>query len=207
MDTITYVFERTGTYTLPAVTVDWVDPATRKPARSEAPAVKVVVAAARTAGALAPGGRSAGALPGEGGLPWRSLLWGAGALLAVLAAGLLCWRLRPLLARLRQRRAERRRARAEGADARLAATLQACQALGAWTRVAHGTTPAAWAQAVGDAGLADAVTGLQRHLYGAMPAQTAWDGKALAQALQRYARTAPAHPHRQAVPALPALNP
>ncbi|AQV93865.1 hypothetical protein BJN34_08175 [Cupriavidus necator] len=216
VDAITYVFERTGTYTLPAVTVDWIDPATRKPAKSEAPAVKVVVAAARTAGALAPGGPSAGALPGEGGLPWRSLLWGAGVLLAVLAAGLLWWRLRPHLARLRQRLAERRRARAEGADARLAATLQACQAgaaaaasqaLGAWTRTAHGTTPAAWAEGVGDAALADAVTGLQRHLYGAMPAQAAWDGKALAQALQRHARTAPAPAHRQAVRALPPLNP
>ncbi|MBB3011318.1 BatD family protein [Cupriavidus alkaliphilus] len=215
IDTLTYVFERPGTYTLPAVTADWVDPATRQPARSEAPAVKVEVAAARHAGALAPGGPPAGALPGEGGLPWRTLLWAAGALLGAAALALLWRRLRPRLARLQQRRAERRRARAEGADARLAATLRACragdaaaasQALGGWTRAAHGTTPAAWAEAAGDAALADAITGLQRHLYGAAPAPSAWDGNPLAQALGRHARPAPRHRHR-AASALPPLNP
>ncbi|EON19169.1 hypothetical protein ASL20_11300 [Cupriavidus necator] len=216
VDAITYVFERTGTYTLPAVTVDWVDPATRKPAKSEAPAIRVVVAPARAGSALAPGGPSAGALPGEGGLPWRTLLWGAVGLVAVLAAGLSWWRMRPALARLRQRLAERKRARAEGADAQLEATLQACQAgsaavasqaLGAWTRAAHGTTPAVWAESVGDAGLADAVTDLQRHLYGAMPAQAAWNGTPLAQGLRRHTARAPVRRHRQAMPALPPLNP
>lgn len=216
VDAITYVFERTGTYTLPAVTVDWVDPATRKPAKSEAPAIRVVVAPARAGSALAPGGPSAGALPGEGGLPWRTLLWGAVGLVAVLAAGLSWWRMRPALARLRQRLAERKRARAEGADAQLEATLQACQAgsaaaasqaLGAWTRAAHGTTPAVWAESVGDAALADAVTDLQRHLYGAMPAQAAWNGTPLAQGLRRHTARAPVRRHRQAMPALPPLNP
>ncbi|SPA15197.1 conserved hypothetical protein; putative exported protein [Cupriavidus taiwanensis] len=215
VDTLTYVFERPGTYTLPAVTADWVDPATRQPASSEAPAVKVEVAAARNGGALSPGGRSAGALPGEGGLPGRTLLWAAGALLGAAALALLWRRLRPRLARLQQRRAERRRARAEGAEARLAATLRACragdaaaasQALGGWTRAAHGTTPAAWAEAAGDAALADAVTGLQRHLYGAAPAPSAWDGNPLAQALGRHARPTPPR-RRQARPALPPLNP
>ncbi|SPR96515.1 BatD family protein [Cupriavidus taiwanensis] len=215
VDTLTYVFERPGTYTLPAVTADWVDPATRQPSRSEAPAVKVEVAAARNGGALSPGGPSAGALPGEGGLPWRTLLWAAGALLGAAALALLWRRLRPRLARLQQRRAERRRARAEGAEARLAATLRACragdaaaasQALGGWTRAAHGTTPAAWAEAAGDAALADAVTGLQRHLYGAAPDPSAWDGNPLAQALGRHASPAPPRrPH--APPALPPLNP
>ncbi|SPA24647.1 conserved hypothetical protein; putative exported protein [Cupriavidus taiwanensis] len=215
IDTLTYVFERPGTYTLPAVTVDWVDPATRRPASSEAPAVKVEVAAARNAGALAPGGPSAGALPGVGGLAWRTLLWGAVALLGAAVLALLWRRLRPRLARLRQRRAERRRARAGGAEARLAATLRACragdaaaasQALGDWTRAAHGTTPAAWAEAAGDAALADAVTGLQRHLYGAVPVPSAWDGNPLAQALGRHARPAPPR-RRHAAPALPPLNP
>lgn len=206
VDTLTYVFERPGTYTLSAVTADWIDPATRQPARSEAPAVKVEVAAARHAGALAPGG----ALPGEGGLPWRTLLSGAGALLGAAVLAALWRRLGPRLARLRQRRAKRRRARAERADARLAATLRACRsgdaaaasrALDGWTRAAHGTAPAAWAEAVGDAALADAVTGLQRHLYGAAPVPSAWDGNPLAQALARHARPTPRP--RPARPALP----
>ncbi|MEM5277722.1 BatD family protein [Cupriavidus taiwanensis] len=215
VDALTYVFERPGTYTLPAVTVDWVDPATGRPASSAAPAVKVEVAAARNAGALAPGGPSAGALPGAGGLPWRTLLWGAGALLGAAALALLWRRLRPRLARLRQRRAEHRRARADGAEARLASTLRACrandaaaasQALGGWTRAAHGTTPAAWAEALGDAALVAAVTGLQRHLYGSAPIPSAWDGNALAQALGRHATAAPPR-RRHAGPALPPLNP
>nr|WP_236901263.1 BatD family protein [Cupriavidus necator] len=215
IDTLTYVFERPGSYTLPAVTVDWVDPATRQPARSEAPMVKVEVAAARHAGALAPGGPSAGALPGEGGWPRRMLLWAAGALLAAAALAALWRRLGPRLARLQQRRAERRHARAARPDARLAATLQACrsgdaaaasQALDGWTRAVHGTTPAAWAEAVGDAGLAAAVTGLQRHLYGPAPAPAAWDGRPLVQALGRHAIAAPPR-RRHARPALPPLNP
>jgi hypothetical protein len=149
-------------------------------------------------------------------MSWRTLLWGAAVLLAMLAAGLLWWRLRPHLTRLRQRLAKRRRALSEGAHAQFAATLQACQAgdaaaasraLGAWTRAAHGTTPAAWTEAVGDAVLARAVTDLQRHLYGSIPAQAAWDGNPLAQALRRHAATAPIRQQRQAVTALPPLNP
>ncbi|MDQ0144024.1 BatD family protein [Cupriavidus necator] len=215
VDTLTYVFERPGTYTLPAVTVAWVDPATRQPAGSTAPMVQVEVSATRGAGALAPGGPSAGALPGEGGVPWRTLLWGAGAGLGAAALAVAWRRLRPRLARLRQRRAGRRRARAASAGARLAVTLQACrtgdaaaasQALDGWTRAAHGTTPAAWAEAVGDASLTAAVTGLQRHLYGAAPGPAAWDGGPLVQALGRHA-SAPRPRRRHAEPALPPLNP
>ncbi|WP_454752436.1 BatD family protein [Cupriavidus necator] len=216
VDTITYVFERTGTYTLPPVTVDWFDPATRQPAHSEAAAVKVVVTAARDAGALAPGG-SAGALPREGGLPWRTLLWGGVAVLVVLAAALLWRRLEPFVARFRRRLAEHRRARAASPDARPGAVLQACQAgdaaaayraLGTWTLAAHGTAPTAWTAAAGDAQLADAVFALERRLYGAAATTAApWDGTQLAGALRRHAAPAPAHRHRHLAPALPPLNP
>jgi hypothetical protein len=79
--------------------------------------------------------------------------------------------------------------------------------LGRWTRTAHGTTPAAWAEALGDAALAEAVISLQRHLYGATPVPGGWDGNPLAQALRRHASAVPARRRRQAAPALPALNP
>jgi hypothetical protein len=149
-------------------------------------------------------------------MPWRALLWGAGALLAAGCLAGLCWRLRPRLARRRQRQAERRRVRADSAEARLAATLQAClagdaaaasHALDGWTRAAHGTTPAAWAETLGDAGLAEAMTSLQRHLYGATPVPVGWDGNPLARALRRHASAVPKRRRRQAAPALPALNP
>lgn len=214
MDTITYVFDQTGTYTLPPVTVDWFDPTTRQPAHSEAPAVKVVVAAARGGGALAPGG-SAGALPGEGSLLWRTLLWGGVAVLV-----LLWWRLRPAVVRLRQRLAGHRRARATGASARFEAVLQACQAgdaaaayraLAEWTCSAHGAAPSAWAETVGDTQLVNAVAGLERRLYGATPTTAAaWDGTQLAASLCSLATPAPTHrQHRQhhPAPALPPLNP
>ncbi|WP_354686319.1 BatD family protein [Cupriavidus necator] len=216
VDTYTYVFERTGTYTLPPVTVDWFDPATRQPARSEAPAVKVVVAAARDSGALAPGG-SAPALPGEGSLPWRTLLWAGMGVLVLLAAALLWWRLRPAVARLRQRLAEHRRARATGANAKFMAVLNACQAgdaaaaygaLAAWTRTAHDAAPAAWAQSVGDAQLAQAVAGLEQRLYGATrTTAAAWDGRPLAASLRRHATPVWAQRHRHRAAALPPLNP
>ncbi|AGW91951.1 DUF4381 family protein [Cupriavidus sp. DF5525] len=196
--------------------VDWFDPATRQPAHSEAAAVKVVVTAARDAGALAPGG-SAGALPREGGLPWRTLLWGGVAVLVVLAAALLWRRLEPFVARFRRRLAEHRRARAASPDARPGAVLQACQAgdaaaayraLGTWTLAAHGTAPTAWTAAAGDAQLADAVFALERRLYGAAATTAApWDGTQLAGALRRHAAPAPAHRHRHLAPALPPLNP
>ncbi|GLC92096.1 hypothetical protein Tamer19_15040 [Cupriavidus sp. TA19] len=217
VDTFTYVFERSGTYTLPPVTVDWFDAATRQPAHSEVPAIRVVVAAARGGGALAPGGPSAGALPGEGGMPWRMLGWAGVVLLGMLAAAVSWRRLRPVMDRWRQRLAARRQARAEGARARLEALLGACQAgdpveayraLGAWVRTTHGTAPAAWAEASGDSALAGAVAGLERRLYGpADAASRRWDGSALAEALRRNATTAAPHPQRLAAHALPPLNP
>lgn len=217
VDIFTYVFERSGTYTLPPVTVDWFDAATRQPAHSEAPAIRVVVAAARGGGPLAPGGPSAGALPGEGGMSWRMLAWIGAGLLGLLAVALLWRRLRPAVERWRQRLAARRQARAEGASARLEALLRACQggdpaeayrALGAWARAAHATAPAAWAEASGDVALASAVARLERRLYGPTDAAAGrWDGSALAQALRRHATSGAPHRQRHGRPALPPLNP
>jgi hypothetical protein len=68
----TYVLERSGRLTLPAVTVHWYDPASGKPAQSVAPAVTLEVGRAAPGIGLSPSGQTfdAGALWPEW-LDWR----------------------------------------------------------------------------------------------------------------------------------------
>lgn len=216
-DRITYVFEHSGTYTLPAVKVEWFDPATRKPGESEAPEVKVEVASAPGLAGLSPTGPHAAPLPGEGGTAWRLWLWAAGgALVLLLAWALLHWA-RPRVARLRRALAARRSARAAGSEARLAALLQACRAndapaayraLGVWSRTAWGKAPADWVAANGDTALAAAVDELERRLFGAAASTGSWNGNALAGLLSKCAPpNRPVRAHRASPAALPPLNP
>jgi hypothetical protein len=60
VETVTYVFESGGRYTLPAVSVSWYDPATGKRAQSTLPAVTVDVGRAAPGIGLAPTGGSPG---------------------------------------------------------------------------------------------------------------------------------------------------
>lgn len=84
VETVTYVFEGSGHYTLPAVTVAWYDPATGKRAESSAPAVTVEVGHAAPGLGLAPTGAPV-RIPGW--LDWRTaaLLAGAASALAWIA--------------------------------------------------------------------------------------------------------------------------
>ncbi|CAG9176508.1 hypothetical protein LMG23992_03298 [Cupriavidus laharis] len=215
-DRITYVFEHAGTYTLPAIKVEWFDPVTRKPGESEAPEVKVDVASAPHLAGLSPTGPHAAPLPGEGGgTAWRLWLWAAGGAVVLLLAWLLLQWARPRLARLRRALAARRSARAAGSEARLAALLQACRAndaaaayraLGAWSRTAWGKAPSDWAAGTGDAALVAAVGGLERRLFGVGASQGQWDGSELARLLPAYAPAhQPVRAHRTPA-ALPPLN-
>ncbi|MEN7530717.1 BatD family protein [Cupriavidus sp. DL-D2] len=215
VDTITYVFERTGSYVLPPVTVDWLDPATGRPATSQAAAIKVEVSSGHADGALAPDGSAFGWL-GEGGSFWRIVIGCVCVLLAAMVAMLAYRHGRPMLARWRQWQAERSRRRAESAEFRLASVLRACAAsdaaaaylaLGDWTRAAHGMPLDVWAASTGDASLMETVTALQRHLYGARSESDVWNGKPLAEALQRHAATPQTRRHPPAASALPPLNP
>lgn len=216
-DRITYVFEQSGTYTLPAIKVEWFDPVTRKPGESEAPEVKVDVASAPGLAGLSPTGPHAAPLPGAGGSAWRLWLWAAGgALVLLLAWALLHW-MRPHVARLRRILAARRSARAAGSEARLAALLQTCRAndameayraLGVWSRTAWGRAPADWVAGTGDAALAAAVDALERRLFGADASAGPWNGNELAALLSKYAAPHRSVPLHRASPAmLPPLNP
>lgn len=89
VETVTYVFEGSGHYTLPAVSVAWYDPATGKRAQSSAPAVTIDVARAAPGLGLAPTGGAPMRLPGW--LDWRMATLLAG---VALTAGYAAWRWR-----------------------------------------------------------------------------------------------------------------
>lgn len=89
VETVTYVFEGSGHYTLPAVSVAWYDPATGKRAQSSAPAVTIDVARAAPGLGLAPTGGAPMRLPAW--LDWRMAAVLAG---GALAAGYAAWRWR-----------------------------------------------------------------------------------------------------------------
>ncbi|WP_011299032.1 BatD family protein [Cupriavidus necator] len=216
-DRITYVFEHAGTYTLPAVKVEWFDPVTRQPGESEAPEVKVEVASAPRLSGLLPTGPHAAALPGEGVTTRRLWRWAAGGAVVLGLAWLLLSWARPHVARWRRALAARRSARAASSEARLAALLQACRAsdaaaayraLGAWSNTASGKAPSDWAAGTDDQAVIAAVGALERHLFGADAGHGQWSGSALAQVLPKYA-AARRHisRHRATPAALPPLNP
>ncbi|WP_066740096.1 BatD family protein [Cupriavidus sp. D384] len=87
VETITYVFEGSGHYTLPAVSVAWYDPATGKRAQSSAPAVTIDVARAAPGLGLAPSGGTPLQIPDW--LDWRWVALLAGVL---IGAGYAAWR-------------------------------------------------------------------------------------------------------------------
>lgn len=94
-DAGTYVFETPGAYSLPAIAIDWTDPASAQSREATAPAVPVIVAPPSVAAQTAaqPGNtplatdamQDAAALdtPAARGATWRMLLLAAGVVLAV----------------------------------------------------------------------------------------------------------------------------
>lgn len=181
----TYVFERPGRYTLPAIEVHWIDPTTRKPATTQAPAVTVRVGeAARNDGAIKPeaiGAAAAAAPVRRVDWIWVTAAFGA---LAVLT-WLLRWA-RKRMPHWQARRDARRAADAVSDDAMFRKVLDACQrsdaqhlhaALLAWCAAHARTTPRCWAAELQDAALAVQVDTLERRLYrSGEPPGTPWGG-------------------------------
>ncbi len=192
IDRFTYVFERPGTYTLPAVSIAWIDPASGQPATSVAPAVRIEVARAVHATDLTPTVLFAGST-GDG-TNWRLWMW----LGALAMAGFAAWRLRAPCRRfafaLRAMVAASRAHRARRDSTLLDAAIAACRvndaeraesALQVWTREAFGCGASIWANGAADDDARTAVDDLQRFLYGAGSGGT-WNGDALRAALQRH---------------------
>ncbi|WP_174995104.1 BatD family protein [Pandoraea anhela] len=200
VDTFSYVFERRGTYTLPAITLDWIDPASGQRERSEAPALRVVVAPGAPTGGMAPGGTAWFSRGDDGRV--GAVLEGIAmlAMLSVVAYAL--WRARGLWPAVRQRYVAWRTRPAVQARALHAMVVRAClasdpdtayRAADRWSRYVVGMGLPAWARATGDVALGDSVVSLERRLFGETAkrfGEGAWDGKPLAEAFGRCARMA-----------------
>ncbi|MGC7403157.1 BatD family protein [Pandoraea pneumonica] len=220
IDTFSYVFERKGTYTLPAITLDWTDPATGHASHSDAPPIRVVVAAGASAGDLAPG-KGVISVPQDAESIGIVLAGVAG--LGVL--GLVIWRTLPRWRTLRHRYRERRSSAQVSAKTLHAEVMQACRSNDAaaayrsaqhWSREFKGSGIAEWATSTGDVALIDAVSALESCLFARLSrsasATTAdaphWNGMPLANAFEKCADATPSGTARaSATSALAPLNP
>ena len=175
IDKVTYVFEAPGRYTLPAVTLRWFDPRTRKPASAEAPAVSIEVKPAVHADAGIAPELPAMASAARHRVPWwRVAAWTLGlGLLGALAAW--AWRQR---ARFRAWRVRRALARAQSDGQMFEQVLQACRrndarathaALLRWSRAHASVTPTQWAQEIEAPELAAQIDRLERQLFASGP--------------------------------------
>jgi len=222
IDRVTYVFEKPGTYKLPAIDIAWFDAGTGKSQKAEAPAVTITVDARQGSDAIAP--EAAPVLGAdEGGPPgfWRRVAWKrwlGGGVAALLVAGLL---LRWLTRRWPDWKANRqaRQARMNVSEPVLfEAVAQGCRAgdptrtyaaLLRWSKAHLGCTATVWSASLKDDELGRELRELETRLYGGNAPASPWNGGALLNALQR-ARSrwlAMRSSHAQSGGALQPLNP
>lgn len=188
-ETLTYLVERPGVYTLPAIRYDWWNPNSQQLESKTLPAVSFTATASPEA-----------AVKQTVGTRWLTPLLCIGILLTLAAAG---WLFRkPIgnrLLRLRDRidPPDHRAARAFLGACRGNDAVAADQAWAAWVRLQASPQPAS-------ADLQAQLIDLHRHLYGPDPDPKFWNGAALAKAFSEHSRGAP--PSRIAT-SLPPLNP
>jgi BatD DUF11 like domain len=214
VDQVTYVFEESGTFTLPAIDIAWFDAATGKRQVSRAAAINVSVAPvplARTDVAPPAPSGDAPAEPSTHTL-WRPALVGSLALIVAVLVGL--WGLRRFGPRLRAWRQARRQAWQATEPASFLRLKRACLAgdaataygeFGIWARCEGCKTAQALCER--EPTLRSEVARLEGHLYGAAP--TPWNGPALLSAVAsvRASRLAAGRRRSRRPAALPALNP
>ena len=209
-DRATYVFQKPGDYTLPAVDIDWTDPATQKRQTSRAPAIAVHIAAsAAVQPAIAPDKPAAAVETERRPFAWR--LWigvGGFALLLVVVA----WFVRRYLARFLAALTARRQRRRDSESRAFRQIEQACRrddaaaayrALLAWCVKAGWPSLASYGRTK-QPQLATEIGRLEAHLY-ADTSASPWHGAGLLSALQDARRRERAGPSPTAL--LPPLNP
>ena len=191
--TVTYVCERPGLMTVPALVIPWWDVEEQTLRQVTLPALTLTVAAPRR------------------GWPW----WAVGVVLVLAAGAGLCWRQRRAWYTAWERRQTRRQASEAGCFAHLHQACRAGDAVAAYNALLH------WLDCThsgpGSATLADDLFAhhpsmdLRRHVEAfqavVLQRDMSWNGLALAEALHRARRE---HQRRQAVAGderLPALNP
>jgi hypothetical protein len=209
VDAATYLFDRPGTYTLPAISESWFDPSANRAERAEAPEIQVsVVPSSKPATALAPEPAP------EKSIDWRRWLAPSAAILGILA---ISWLSRRWSKRARAFLAARRAARWESEGAYFARLLAACRSndpagsyasLGRWVRRAGSASIGDYLQAADDDELRKQVTELEHRQYSCAPQSDKWTGIPLATALERTRQSfARQHVHRSARHRLSLLNP
>jgi hypothetical protein len=192
-DKVTYVFEKAGSFALPALVQPWWSLAAKQARQEELPGLTVTVtAAARPAASSHPSWRPGWLIAG------LAVLVLAG--LAVLSAGRLTALRRRLIA---ERQASEAFARKQLQAAAQSGSADATyRALSLWR---GRLTPAEATRLHGDATLAPLLAGLEQALFGAGRSWGREQGNVLAHALARW-RSQPPASAAQAGP-LPALNP
>ena len=219
-DRITYVFEKPGTYTLPAVRIGWFDAQAGQPRTAEAPArVVTVLAGVAAGGTIAPEAASAPrAAVVNPPRRWHVVDVVKAVVAALVVLGAVSWGWRRVARRLpawRERRDARRAAPAASEAVAFAAVVRALRegqagpadaALLAWSRHLGGTV-SEWAAAQGDAELSAALAALRLTLYARAGHGAEAASRALLGPLQR-ARDRWVHRHHaRHAEALVPLNP
>jgi hypothetical protein len=218
-DRATYLFEKPGEYTLPAIEVAWFNVKTGRQEVARAPEIKVSVAPnPGAAPAIAPESppEAAAASRAAPRIDWRR--WAPWAIGAALTALLVVWLGRRWLPRYLTWLGDRRHAREESEPAYFARAERACragdpraayQALAIWTQRAGAKSTAAWCDASGDARVRGQVETLERLLFAANAPDARWDGHSFAAVIAAARKTwlsRRAHATSSSS-ALPALNP
>ncbi|HEV7309768.1 hypothetical protein [Ensifer sp.] len=174
-DTATYVFSRSGAFVLPAITVEWFNPASGKTEMAKADEAKITVAAASVEAdqSLAPPAPPPASTP----IDW---LWWGGAAAAVLGVGLLIQLAANLFGRLEawMERVLARRAQSEATAFRH--VLDACRehdsarletALDAWSRKSGNLPLSRWLDSFADVETKVAFAGFRQSRYAAAGAR------------------------------------
>jgi hypothetical protein len=187
VEVATYLFDRPGTCTLPAISESWFDPSAKRAQRAEAPEIQVsVVPSPKPEAALAPEPA-----------PEKSIAWGrwlAPASAVILGILAISWLTRRWSKHARAFLAARRAARRESEAAYFARLLAACRSndpaasyasLGRWVRCAGSASIGDYLQAADDDELRQRVTALEHCLYSCAPQSDEWTGIPLATALER----------------------
>jgi hypothetical protein len=188
IETITYLVQQPGNYTLPAIRYDWWNPATQQLESKTLP--PVAFAATAPPGSDVPQASRKSSFVR---LPW---------LLIPLGLIILGWFYRKQIAGSLSRLhdqidpPERRAARTFRQACRRNDAAAAARAWIKWERLQCGFTPSDELQA--------RLVELQRHLYGAKASSQSWQGAALASAFRRRSVDLPAH---HSIASLPPLNP
>lgn len=218
VDRATYVFERPGDYTLPAIETPWFSAAAGQQEVARAPEIIVSVAPNPVfKPAIAPEGPSASSLasPVTGFNGKRWLAWAISVLTAVV---IIAWLVHRYGSRFSAWSEARRRAHEESEAAYFARVEEACRAndlagayraLGDWVRRAGVVSIAAWCAEVGDPELCGEIPAIEQRLFAGRGQAGAWDGRILSSSLGNARRAWLASRSRAAerFPALPALNP